>query len=130
MSYLIYRGFGSTQTFEKHFGALLHLRNLEPVAAITITLFLLQQPDHSPQGRQSILPYKNVAWGVSLLVLFVLTRLYYLRLGWVALRGIHAGIRRLWLPFLIGFVPVEIAGAIVFTVFTLILGDMATTGFD
>ena len=130
MSYLVYRGFGSGQNFEQHFGALLHLRNLEPIAAIAITLFLLQQPDYSYEARQGLLPFKSPTWAVCLLVVFVLTRLYYLRLGWIALCGVHVGVRRRWIPFLIGFVPVEIVGAIVFTLFTLILGSMATHNFD
>jgi hypothetical protein len=127
-SYLIYRLFGSNQDFDRHFAAVLHLRNLEPVAAIAITLFLLQ-PD-SGHRYSWLYAYKHPPWAVVVFTLFVTTRLYYLILGWKALRRVHAGIRRNRLAFLLGFLPVEVAGALGFILFTLVLSYVMVIGLD
>jgi hypothetical protein len=129
VSYLVYRGFGSGQDFDRHFSAVLHLRNLEPVAAIAITLFLLQ-PNNGQYGRPWLHEYKHPTWAAIVLMLFLATRFYYIVLGWKALRAVHAAGGRNGLSFLLGFVPIEIIGALGFTLFTLVVGDIMVARLD
>jgi hypothetical protein len=127
-SYLVYRQFGSKQDFDRHFAVVLHLRNLEPVAAIAITLFFLR-----PGSRHNSLwlgVFRHPAWGALVLALFASMRIYYMVFGWKALRRAHPGVQRGELAFLVGFVPVELAGALVFTLVALVLGIIMVSNLD
>jgi hypothetical protein len=85
-----------------------------------------QRGDHQVRW----IPFEHPAWAASLLLLFVATRLYYLVLGWQALGGVHGKIRKRRQAFLIGFVPMELAGAIGFSFFTLVLGYMMVSNWE
>ncbi len=119
ISYLIYRRFGTGRLFEDHFAGELHLFNLEPIAALALTIFFVNLDNR----------HKLLAW--SAFAVFVATRLYYLYLAYIALSCIHnlsrASERR---AYFLGYIPPALMGLVVQVVIVWLLAFVATIDFD
>jgi hypothetical protein len=119
ISYVVYHKFGSARKFSDHFATELHFFNLEPLAAIALTIATIN--------------FSNGHWivAVASLAIFLVSRLYYLFLAYTAFRSLHnLPADKLKLAFWAGYFPVAIIGvAIQFVIFGLV-SFFATGNFD
>jgi hypothetical protein len=119
ISYLVFRAFGTGRPFEDHFAAELHLFSLEPVAAVSLTVLIINRNNH-----------RLLLSGI-MFAIFVATRLYYLVLAYVALRSVHRLSSKFGtLAFCLGYVPPAAIGLLVQVGITWLLGIVDTSHMD
>jgi hypothetical protein len=118
-SYLVFRAFGTKRPFELHFAAELHFFNLEPLAAIALTVLIINRQNNHP-----------LLSGI-MFAAYAVTRFYYLVLAYLALDAVH-GLRRSVRSraFWLGYVPPALTGLFVQVGLTWMLGLFTTSGFD
>jgi hypothetical protein len=119
ISYLVYRKVGSPRNFRDHFATELHFLNMEPLAAIALTIATIN--------------FSNNHWivAVASLAIFLGSRVYYLFLAYTAFGCLHnLSSDKMKLAFWAGYFPIAIVGvAIQFLIFSLI-SLFATGNFD
>jgi hypothetical protein len=131
VSFLIYARFGSTVTFDKHFAALLHLHNLEPVAGFFFTLLILVGVNF--QGGIQLVHNDRLGLFSALLFgfLFLLLRVYYVVLGSRALSSLHQlSPQKNRKAFLIGFLPPMIISSAIYSLAGAFIALLMVTNWD
>ncbi len=119
ISYVVYHKCGSARKFSDHFTTELHFFNMEPLAAIVLTIATIN--------------FSTNHWTVAVtsLTIFLVSRVYYLFLAYTAFRSLHnLPPDKSKLAFWAGYFPVAMLGvAIQFVIFSLV-SLFATGNFD